>query len=185
MSESTQVEVDKDVLAQNALMQSADDLFAGTGSHEITLRTGKKVVIKSAKVKQLRQITAFVQTFLAALDQSAIAGIIAKVSKHQEDAINAGTDPYKLETRQVITDLIGEGGAISQLLQLGVDELPKLIPIFTDLSIEDVDELELDEAAVVGLGIFGRNYHFFIQQVAPVILAYTARLKGLAKKTTA
>lgn len=177
MSESAPVEEAKEIVAQHALMQAADDMFAGTGSHTIRLRSGRSVEIKSAKVKQLRQITAFVQSFLAKLDQSAIAGIIVKVSKYQEEAIKAGTDPYKLETRQLITDLIGEGGAISQLLQLGVDELPKLVPMFSDLSEEEVDDLDLDEAAQVGMAVFVRNYHFFTQQVAPVIHVFIARLK--------
>lgn len=178
MNANSQVE------AQNELMAAVDELFANQSS-TITLISGKQVELVPAKLKQLRSITAFIQDFVGGLDDSALVQLISTVSATQQKRIAEGTDPFKLDTREIISQVAGNTSIVMQIVTQGLEAFPQYLPVFTNLTPEEVEDLTLDDLGAVVFGVFGRNYHFFTQQVLPVIRACIAHLSRKAKKTSA
>jgi hypothetical protein len=162
-------EVKTAVSNQNSLLQATADLFAGMEGDTAVLSDKREVNIRTAKVKQLRDITAFIQGFLGRLEGSQVVDLIDKLSIYQQKKIAEGVSPYQMGTKEMILEIIGSANVLSVVLDAAVTELPKLLPIFSSLSAEEVDELELDDATVVAFHIFGKNYHFFSRQVLPLI----------------
>lgn len=162
MNESSPVE------SQNAMMSAADELFEG--SHDaVTLADGRQVAIKAAKVKHLRQITGFVQTFIQEFQPEELVSLLSRVSARQQTLIAEGSSPYTLNTSELVKDVAGEASLFLRIVSTGIDAFAKLVPLFSEISSEEFEELDLDDAAVLIFGVFGRNYHFFIQRVLPVI----------------
>lgn len=156
------------VSEQNTMLASLDELFAGAESN-LTLRSGKKVEVPAAKVKQLKQITAFITDFVSSFEEKALVQLIMKVSARQEAAIEQGTSPYLLHTNEIVKELAGEAGILMSVLNGGLGQIGKVVSIFSNITEEEFDDLELDEAGVLLFAIFGRNYSFFTHQVLPVI----------------
>lgn len=170
------------VKQQNHLLAAVDELFANTQS-TVTLRSGQVVQIYPAKVKHLRSIVDYVSEFVGGFQESELVQLIAKVSKRQEQAIDAGESPYTLDTESIVKEVAGEADLIMRLVQSGVEALPKYVTLFSDMTVEQFEDLELDEAAVIGFAIFGRNYHFFTQQALPVILGSIGRLRAMTSQS--
>ncbi len=161
---------------QNALMAAADELFAGT-TNEVKVKGRDEVVaIKPATVKRMREISAFIQSFVTSIDESTFLTIVTTVSDQQKAAIQAGEDPYKIDTMALVKKSISNLGGMLEVLTMALDRIGPLAAIFTDLNAEEFDELELDDATAVVLAVFGRNYHFFTQTVLLQIRAYIAAL---------
>lgn len=162
MKESTPVE------RENAMMSAADELF--DGSHDVVkLQDGREVPIKPAKVKHLRQITEFVQEFVNTFNSEELVRLLSGVSQMQQEKIAEGSSAYSLNTGELVQKVAGDASLILRIFNSGVDAFSKLVPLFSDLSLEEFEDLELDDAALLVFGIFGRNYHFFTQRVLPVI----------------
>lgn len=183
MSTPNPVDMQTAIDAQHTMTQAANDLFENCEAAIIVLPiSGKTVNIQAAKFKQINELVQFVTTFLSNLDQDKVMHLITRVSDFQEAAIKAGQDPYKLGTLSRIKDMVGDAGIIAEIMGNGLGELPKLVGMFSDLTADEFNDLELDEAFLVGLHILGRNYHFFIQRCAPVIRAFVMLLQSKGKK---
>ena len=178
MSEASPVE------SQNAMMSAADELFEGSYD-AVTFADGREVVIKAAKVKHLRQITLFVQTFIQEFQPEELVSLLSRVSARQQAMIAEGSSPYALNTSELVKDVAGEASLFLRIVSTGIDAFAKLVPMFSEISCDEFEELDLDDAAVLIFGVFGRNYHFFIQRVLPVIQGCIAqRITQPSPKTT-
>lgn len=171
------------VESQNAMMAAADDLFDGSYD-TVTLSNDRVVAIKAAKVKHLRQITEFVQTFIQNFEAEELVGILQRVSERQQRLLAEGSSAYSLNTSALVKEVAGEASLLLRVITTGIEAFSKLAPIFSEITEEEFEELDLDDAAVLVFGIFGRNYHFFIQRVLPVIQGSIVQRTMQAKKTT-
>lgn len=186
MSTSNTVEESLDnvveqVHSQNAMLQALDDLFLGVKGESVVLPSGTRVIIHTAKVKHLREITDFVTDFLQKFTQEEIVQLIAMTTRAQEDLIKEGENPYVNFMGQIKT-YIGGAAILAKVIKTVTDVAPRFLSLFTDMTIEDFDELELDEASMVSYAIFGRNYHFFSQKVRPAIRGCIALLQSQKKQ---
>lgn len=179
MNESTSVHEQ-----QNVLIAAANELFDSADA-TVTLPSGVEVTVKNAKVKHLKQITQYIQEFVSSFDPQEILTILAAVSRRQEARINAGDSPYTMDTDSMVKEVVGEASLLMRVMNAGVDTFTLLAPLFTSLSREEFEDLDIDEGALVIFGVFGRNYHFFTRQVLPVIRACLAQRMQAAPKKTA
>lgn len=172
----------------NAMLSAMDELFEGT--HDtVTLSTGREIPIKPAKVKHLRQITQFVQDFVNQFEGQELLTLLSGVSQIQQQKISEGVSPYSLNTGEVVKQVAGHASLLLRIFQSGVDSFSRLAPVFSDITVEEFEDLDMDDAALVVFAIFGRNYHFFTLRVLPVIQGSIARIaimsqpkaNGLAK----
>lgn len=171
------------VETQNAMMSAADELF--DGSYDVViLSDSRKVAIKAAKVKHLRQVTEFVQTFIQNFEPEELVTLLQRVSERQQDLIAGGSSPYSLNTSELVKEVAGEASLLLRIVNTGIEAFAKLAPIFSDITEEEFEDLELDDAALLVFGIFGRNYHFFTQRVLPVIQGSIVHRTMQATKTT-
>jgi Na+-transporting methylmalonyl-CoA/oxaloacetate decarboxylase gamma subunit len=119
---------------------------------------------------------------IAGFSESELHKIVSTVSAEQEAKIKAGTSPYSLDTTRMVQEAAGPDGAVYMKLLSGtLRTLPKLAPMFTDLTPEEFKELDADEAMIVAFGIFQRNYAFFTQRLLPVIAAFIAQQRRRTK----
>ena len=171
------------VETQNAMMSAADELF--DGSYDVViLSDSRKVAIKAAKVKHLRQVTEFVQTFIQNFEPEELVTLLQRVSERQQNLIAGGSSPYSLNTSELVKEVAGEASLLLRIVNTGIEAFAKLAPIFSEITEEEFEDLELDDAALLVFGIFGRNYHFFTQRVLPVIQGSIAHRMMQATKTT-
>lgn len=167
---------------QNLMIAAVEELFDEVES-EVKFPDGRVVKINAAKVKDLKQITLFVQTFVASFDPAELLKMLAMVSRKQEEKLREGESPYLLDTEQMVRDVTGEMSIIMDMIHRGLEAIGQFVPVFTDLTVEEFEELELDDAAVIAFAVFGRNYHFFTRQVLPVVRACLGQhLKNPGKK---
>jgi hypothetical protein len=142
----------------------------------------RMVKFKAAKFKHLEEISELVFSMIAGFSGSELNKIVSTVSAEQEAKIAAGDSPYALDTSRLVRDAAGPDGAVYMKLMSGcLRTLPKLAPMFTDLTAEEFGELDADEAMIVAFGIFQRNYAFFTQRLLPVIAAFIAQQKRRTK----
>lgn len=171
------------VEAQNAMMSAADELFDGSYDF-VVLSDSRKVAIRAAKVKHLRQITEFVQTFIQNFEPEELVTLLKRVSERQQHLIAEGSSPYSLDTSGIVKEVAGEASLLLRIISTGIEAFAKLAPIFSEVTSEEFEDLELDDAALLVFGIFGRNYHFFTQRVLPVIQGSIAQRVMQGKKPT-
>lgn len=161
----------------NDLIAAAHNIFEG-GKNELTLSTGKVAVIRPAKMKQLTGMMKFFRDVIGALSQSQLAQMIGIISEAQRKQIDAGEDPRNIDLRQLAQnellhgDTFGSVSIISLLLEAVSTYLPDFVVMFTNLTKEDYEELDIDEGALLIMGIISLNYDFFSQRLLPVFLGF-------------
>jgi hypothetical protein len=182
MSELPEVK-DNAVEATLVMINACNELFGDVKS-EVTLPSlgeNRVVHFKPAKFKHLEQITVLFESMATGFTNSEMVTMVKQVSAQQEAAINNGESPYKIDTNGLIGQVTENGSLMAKLMTRSLQTLPKLAPMFTDLTPEEFGELDVDEAMIVAFGIFARNYNFFTHRLPPVIAAFIAALKKRAK----
>lgn len=169
---------------QNALMAAAEELFEGTSSTVKVNKGAKVVTIHPATVRRMREMSKFMEEFIQSIPEQDFFSVITAVSNQQKLAIENGESPYKVDSGELVKKSLANAGGILSVLSMALERLGPLTQIFTDLADGEFDELEIDDATSVVLGVFGRNYHFFTQTVLPQIHAYIAILAARQKTST-
>lgn len=172
------------VESQNIMIAAVEELFDEVES-TVTLTDGRKVEIRAAKVKNIRQITEFIQRFVMNFEPDALVSMLGMVSRKQEAKLREGESPYLLDTAQMVKDVAGETSLVLQVVNHGLEALQEFVPMFTDMEAAEFEELDLDDAAVVAFAVFGRNYHFFTRRVLPVLrgsIVQRSQQAGKARK---
>lgn len=168
---------------QLSAIKIINDLFGEGGSQEIPLRDGRVIKCRTATMKNFKSIVALVEATINGLDQNYLVKLIDKVAEKQTAIINGETD-QPLDLVSTIREIAGQGSVVLKIVQAGADTLTKLIPMFTDLTEEQVDDLEMDELSLVAFGVLSKNYEFFIQQVLPSVLACIGHLRTKNQKAS-
>ena len=162
------------VQAENTILSAVNEMFGDVGP-QVTLSSGRVVTVVTAKVKHLAEISAFMKEFAVSSTADELAGLLTRVSDRQAALISKGESPYLLNTNEIAKTAINEMATIADIAALGLEQLSKLVPMFTDVSSEEFSELDLADGAVVLYAIFGRNYTFFTQRVRLLIQDYIAQ----------
>jgi len=164
------------------ILHALSDLFDGAPeSVALPSRIAENkedICFYGAKMRHLNEIGGLIRAMIETLNQAELRGLMAMVSKDQEDKINAGVSPYSLETTEVVKKLMGDTGLGVKLLAAANDAMTGLIPHFTNLQPGEFEDLDMDEGLVVLYGVFARNYAFFSQRLLPVIVGIFANLKA-------
>lgn len=162
--------------------QAVDDLFDGLQYPTCVLaEANRNVAIRTAKIKQINEIGDFIGTFFRSLDQEQVKKLLGLVGDFQRNKILEGATPYGVGTMKMIEDTVSSAGGVIQLIISGVDALKDLIPMFTDMTVEEYEELSMEEGFQVCFHVVGRNYHFFTQRCLPLIRGYIAALAKMKK----
>jgi len=178
--------------------ETPDDLVAASrvifqqNLAEFPLESGKVIKIKPAKVGQLSVIMEFFNALINRVDPQQLATLVAFIAERQKAAIARGDNPYALDLRTEIATMLMEGtgvevdslvvakkalGQSSMMLSMMsavLELIPTVIPAFCNVSKEEWDDLEIDEAMVVVGSIFMVNYSFFMQRLLPVLTGFAA-----------
>jgi hypothetical protein len=158
------------------LINAANELFGET-ANAVTLPTSQiHCEFYPAKFRHLEEITVLFESMVAGFQADELKQMLLTVSKNQEELINQGASPYTLNTGELVRSAANNSSLALKLLRGCTRTLPDLAGMFTSLTPEQFHELDADEAMVVAMGIFSRNYNFFTQRLLPVIVAFTASL---------
>lgn len=153
--------------------------------NEATFSTSDGVVVnvQQAKTRHLSYAMAFLETLTGALTETQLHGLVTTFAEAQKKAIAEGVDPNSLDAAELTRAALGNASIILTIATKTVGELPQLVTVFTDLSVDQVNELDVEELIVVICKIFLVNYGFFTQTLRPILLSFVAAL--LSKMETA
>lgn len=155
-----------------ALLNAVHELFGDTAT-EVTLpSTGIVCKFFPAKFRHIEELSVLFESMVADFENQEILTLVNTVSKNQEELIKQGQSPYLIDTQALVREAASNQSLASRLLRKCAQTLPKLAPMFTSLTDEEFRELDADEALIVAMGLFSRNYNFFIQRLLPVIVAF-------------
>ena len=181
------------------LAAAAQAIFAND-MNSFALDDGFVVEIHPGKMRHIPAVIGFFQAILNRMDQEQLSSLISQLVKKQQEAVASGKSPLSVDMKRMAEDALSEAGKaeteedaarvlvgktvgttslILGLLSAVIEELPNVIPAFTNLSIERYEEMTMDEAALIAGGIFLVNYRFFTQSLRPVLTAF---LGGVMRK---
>lgn len=158
------------------LLLAAASIFGGN-SNMVPTSVGKPAIIKPATMAQFPPILRFFQGVISGLDPQALGALVDLVASAQKKAINDGEDPNKLDLSEltgeaVVRKAFGNVNLVTALFAAVADELPLLVPEFTNLTTEEYLSMAPDEGIVLTVGIFTANYDFFSQKLPPILTAF-------------
>jgi len=157
---------------QSSLATSLEVLFGGAAT-TATLRDGTEIEFRPAKMKHLGALITVFETAVSALSTEEFEDLLALIVERQEASQQAGKSVNDVD----ISDFaklaeIGKHNMalVSKLFHALLDILPKVVPLFTNLTSEQYDNLLIDEGILVPVGIVGVNYPFFTQSLLPALI---------------
>jgi hypothetical protein len=167
------------------LALTANTIFSNNQS-EFMLRNNKLCKVRPAKMKQLTLIMTFFNKIIARLDSQQLALLLDTIIRLQKEAKaktgNVSIDPKNIDSAALIEKYLGNASLVGMLLTAVFEEMPVMAPAFTNLTIEEFEDLDMDEAALVAGAVYTVNYGFFTRSLLPILTAF---LNGLAKKRLA
>jgi hypothetical protein len=177
------------------LLLVAQTIFTD-GVNEFTTNDGKVVKLTTAKMKHLATITRFMNAVVGKVDQKSLAAIVTSILVKQKAALAKGQDPNKIDVREMAESVLMDGAPkdeaaksefvvtrsvnyVSIMFSLTaalMEELPDVVPAFTNLTKAEFEDMDPAEATIVAGGIFLMNYRFFTQSLRPVLGLITVNL---------
>lgn len=144
----------------------------------------RTVTISPAKMWQMKPLMNFFQEVIGRCDGDHLRTLIDSVVAKQQEAIEAGQDPSKLNLRElatsdVVKDAFGHMSLVVSFMHGTFDLLPGFVAMFVDISEEEFGQLDFDEGALLVFGILALNYDFFTRRLLPVFTGY---LRSLASE---
>ncbi len=127
----------------------------------VTLSDGRKVEARLCKVKDIPVFVGFVGMVFAQLG-------VTDVPLSDQKAIEA-----------IVTTRVNDPSFILKLISENTGKVFEVVAGFTNLSLAEVEELDIDDAVIVCQRVVEINYSFFTQRVLPVLR------KTLAEKLAA
>lgn len=173
------------------LALAANAIFNG-GANSFAMDNGKVVEIRPAKMKQMTDVMGFFKALVSRLEPGQLGRIIEFIAKRQREAMAAGKKPTDIDLMTLLREMVDRNGDDAQgiegeemvvrgietsslffdMLGAVLEEMPRLIPSFTNLTVAEFEEMDLAEATAVIGGIFMVNYRFFTQSLRPILLAF-------------
>lgn len=183
----------ENTLELNSIVLAASSVF-GDGVNSFTTNEGKVVKITPCKMKHLEIITGFFTALVNRIDAKQLGAVIDFVATRQKNALAAGLNPLdfnlqdmlaeqmeaataeEMSGAEAIAKMTTNANLLITLVNAVLGELPKVLPAFTNLTMDEWGELTPDEAAITVGGIFMVNYRFFTQSLRPVLMAFALNL---------
>jgi hypothetical protein len=135
-------------------------------------------------MKNLRGMIEVVSAALGSLSDQEMSSLLEVVAQVQKNNVKAG----KSATEMKVEDVVEMGKCNLALVQKMVygclDVLPQWVSELTNLTADEYDQLLIDEAFLVPVGIVAVNYPFFTQSLLPafaVTFASAAKNKAPAQ----
>lgn len=172
---SEQVETNREQVAILSALSAVEELFNdATGSVVVRVYpedeegnelapVDKEVRFKACKLKHLSPLTVMIQAMVSGLGDTEVLKVLDYVSGEQQRKLEEGVNPYALNTENMIREVILNGSVIAQFFSGAVQLLPHYASLLTNLTKEEIDNMDPMHATLVVYGIFARNYHFFTQ----------------------
>lgn len=177
------------------MLIAAQTIFTD-GVNEYTRDDGKVIKLKTAKMKNLAVITRFMNAVVSKVDQKALAAIVTSIIVRQKEALAKGEDPNKIDVRAMAEAVLMKGAPrddagrsefiversvnyaslLFSLTAAMLEELPDVVPSFTNLTKDEFEDMDPAEAAIIAGGVFMMNYRFFIQSLRPALGLITVNL---------
>lgn len=157
-----------------------DQLFSGDTQTTYTIQSGDKagtvVHFRTAKWKQVAGITRLMNELVQRVPKDKFAALIGSIAKMQVEVMTSGANKDKIElaTTTLVKDFLGNSNDIVNFLASCMDVMPRIAGVLCDLKQDDIDELELDDAAMVIIGVLAVNYDFFTRKFLPLCKAVFA-----------
>lgn len=190
MAEESTVDTSVDTTVE--LPQDAQDLSAAAQTifpdNTFELRTGRKVVIYPAKLKQLPLVIRFFQLVMASLDEEMLGALVELISDRQLANKAAGKNPNAIDFKalsgqELVHKAFGNVNLVSTIFVAVSEQLPTLGAAFSDLTKDEFADLEVDEAILATAAIFTLNYRFFSQSLPQILRVFGPLLRGKQKPT--
>lgn len=164
------------------LSLAATAVFGGSDNTP-RLRSGRELIIRPAKTKQLPMVIRFFERVILSIDAESLGALVEMFADRQREAIAEGQDPKKIPLEEMsgvelVTKAFGKVSLFTQLFIAVADELPTLAETFTNLSAEEYGDLDADEGMLVAAGIFMQNYDFFSRTLPPILTAFMQSRAG-------
>lgn len=172
-----------EVKEEQITLETTIERMFESGLTTYTTRAGQTVHFQQAKFKQIATVTRLFQEMLALVPREEFGNMISMIVGAQVDAMaqgRAATD-LNLNVGRIVEEAIGEKSLLLTVFASCLDILPKFVPQFCDMSAEQFDQLDLDEAVVVATGVVAVNYSFFTRTLPPLL---KQALGGWKKKGT-
>ena len=133
----------------------------------------KLVTIRKARVRELSKTVGFFNQLLPKIDPQKLEDLIKMVGDLETANILKGDPAGKitLTPRQMIEKFGARSTLVLDALRGAVDMIPPAVEIYTNLTAEEADALELTDALLVMTGIIGANYDFFSHSLLPTLQA--------------
>lgn len=148
----------------------------------------KTVNFRAAKLKHLKALTLLITGLMDGLGNEEIVTLLNYVSNKQQENLAAGGDAYALDTASLVREATGSVSVITQLLSGAAAVLPDYVSLFTNLTKEEVENMDPTEVILVAYGIFARNFSFFIQNgrqlYQALMVSVARRLQKQQKKAS-
>lgn len=154
-----------------------DNLFSGDPQTTYTIQSGNKkgtvVHFHTAKWKQVAGITRLLNELVQRVPKDKFAALIGAIAKMQMEVMTSGQnkDQIELATTNLVKSFLGDTYEIVNFVASCMDIAPRIAGVLCDLKQEDIDNLELDDAAMVIIGMVSVNYDFFTRKFLPLCKA--------------
>lgn len=160
------------------LSAAAVAIFGGASNVVPIKSLGRSITIRPATMKNLNLLIEFFKELINGMDQEALGGLVEMIADRQIAATKAGEDPSNLDLEEiagvsVVTKAFKNVSLIAMLLSATLGILPRVAPIFSDITEDEFGDLPPDEGMLIAGGIFMLNYGFFTQSLPPLLTAFT------------
>lgn len=160
-----------------SIAAAAQAIFARNETH-FTTDDGTVVIVQQAKTRHLRYAVEFIETLAGSMDASKFHNLVLTFAEAQQKAIAEGRDPNALDTAELARAALGNASLLLTVASQMTKELPTLVAVFTNLSVEQVDDLPAEELVMVVCKVLLVNYGFFTQTLRPILLSFAAEVLG-------
>lgn len=156
------------IAVRSSLATSLTALFAGT-STKAPLRSGREVTFLPAKMRHLNKLIEVFETALNSVSQEEFEDLINLIVDQQAAAQASGKDATDIDVAEAVRVGKYNMTLVRKMFVACTTILPQIVPLFTDLSSDEYDDLEIDEGILVPVGIIAVNYPFFTQNLLPAL----------------
>lgn len=178
---------------------TASALFADDANN-VTLNDGRVVNVRRGKAKHLPLLIRLFKTLLANMSEKEMVSLVGILSDRQRALLQKGIDPVKApassladtteEIRASINEYFGDDAVkkavhnafsnsslIMTMFGAVAEVLPDMVEGLTDnLTKDDYEDLDVDEAIRVVASIVMVNYGFFSKSLPPIIRSFMGEM---------
>lgn len=152
---------------QDDLAAAADVLF-GTEENPLVLRSGEKIVVKTARVAHVGLLLHFFNALVTNLSREDIITLVTLIEERR-----TGASPT-LDVEQLVAQAFGRSSLLVSVFQATYEAMPRIVTALTPLTQEQWENMEMDEGILLAVSIFQVNYGFFSRNLPHAMKGFLA-----------